>query len=66
MGPGCHEKSQKLAPLYLEVANRNKCHYLDANKYVTNNNRNDYMHIDKQGHQELAKALSDKIKEIIK
>ena len=66
MGPGCHEKSQKLAPLYLEVANRNKCHYLDANKYVTNNNRNDYMHIDKQGHQELAKALSDKIKEILK
>ena len=64
MGPGCHEKSIKLAKLYKEVALRNDCYYLDANEYVTNNNHTDYMHIDKKGHEELAKALASKIKEI--
>lgn len=65
MGPGCAEKSTKLSKLYKEVAYRNDCYYLDANEYVSNNNHTDYMHLDKKGHDELAKALTNKIKEII-
>lgn len=65
MGLGCAEKSAKLSNLYKEVAYRNDCYYLDANEYVSNNNHTDFMHIDLKGHKELAKALANKIKEIM-
>lgn len=65
MGPGCAEKSSKLSPLFKEVAYRNNCYYLDANEYVSNNNHTDFMHIDLKGHEELAKVLANKIKEIL-
>ena len=38
---------------------------MNANDFVSNNNKTDYMHIDLQGHKELADALCKKIKEII-
>lgn len=65
MGPGCAEKSSKLSKLFKELSTNNDCFYLDANEYVTNNNSTDYMHIDLKGHEQLAKALYEKIKEIM-
>ena len=64
MGMGCAKRSRGLAKCFEEVAKNNNCHYLDANLYVSNNNKTDYMHLDKEGHKELAHALYEKIKEI--
>lgn len=64
MGMGCAERSVGLGKNFEAVAKRLGCHYLDANDYVTRNNQTDFMHLDKQGHQELAEALYKKINEI--
>ena len=64
MGLGCAKRSRGLAKCFEAVAEANGCYYLDANDYVTNNNKTDYMHLDKQGHEELANALYKKLKEI--
>ena len=37
------------------------CHYLDANTVVTEQNHYDFMHLTKEGHQELADALAEVI-----
>jgi len=65
MGKGCALKSRGLRKVFEEVAKANGCHYFDANTVVTNNNKVDYMHIDKQGHEELATALAKIVKELI-
>ena len=37
------------------------CHYLDANTVVTEQNHYDFMHLTREGHQELADALAEVI-----
>ena len=64
MGMGCAERSWGLAKNFEETAKLLNTHYLDANLYVSNNNKTDYMHLDKEAHKELAHALYEKIKEI--
>ena len=65
MGKGCAEKSQALAHLYKEVADRNGCHFLDSasinGMYMY---PYDYMHLSKESHQLLAYELSKLIPEI--
>ena len=58
MGIGCAEKSECLAEEFEGIASLMGCHYLDANAVVTEQNHYDYMHLTKEGHQELANALS--------
>ena len=42
------------------------CHYLDANQMITAPaNDVDFMHLTEEGHLQLARALTDKIKEIL-
>lgn len=65
MGLGCAKRSRGLHDAFKQAAELLSCHYLNANDYVSNNNKTDYMHIDLQGHKELANALCKKIKEII-
>lgn len=65
MGRGCAEKSEKLAEEYKKITSLMGCHYFDANTVVSGNNHIDYMHLTKQGHQELAEALAKQIPELI-
>lgn len=58
MGLGCAEKSQGLAEEYKKIADLMGCSYLDANTVVTDQNHIDFMHLTKEGHQELADALT--------
>lgn len=60
MSDGCSEKSYALASLYASLAHELGCHFLDAYKFARVH-PNDYMHIDKQGHQALAFAISNAI-----
>lgn len=65
MGKGCAEKSKKLAYLYKEVAERNKCHFLDsASIKGMTMYPYDYMHLSKESHQLLACKLSELIPDI--
>lgn len=57
MGMGCAEKSEGLAEEFKSIAALMGCHYLDANTVVTEQNHIDFMHLTKEGHQELADAL---------
>ncbi|WP_365844397.1 GDSL-type esterase/lipase family protein [Clostridium sp.] len=65
MGKGCAEKSKALASLYKEVAERNKCHFLDSSsiKGMTMYPY-DYIHFSKESHQLLAYKLSKIIPDI--
>lgn len=66
MGAGCAEKSQGLGKEFKEIARLTGCHYLDANEAVTAApNDIDHMHLTKEGHRQLAEALTEKIKEIL-
>lgn len=65
MGKGCAEKSRGLSKVYEQVANDENIYYFDANSVVSNNNHNDYMHIDELGHKQLADGLANKIKEVL-
>lgn len=64
MGIGCAEKSECLAEEFEGIASLMGCHYLDANAVVTEQNHYDYMHLTKEGHQELANALSKVIRSL--
>lgn len=61
MGRGCAEKSQGLGDEYKKIAALMGCHYFDANTVVTENNHIDYMHLTKEGHEELASTLAELI-----
>lgn len=66
MGPGCVEKSRALAPLYREVAERNRCYFLDAGAVEgIEMYPYDYMHLSLAAHEKLAKKLSELIPEIL-
>lgn len=65
MGRGCAEKSAGLGPEYEKVAALLGCHYFDANDVVAENNHIDYMHLTKEGHAALAKALAEKVSQIL-
>ena len=65
MGNGCAEKSEGLAEEFEKIAELMGCHYLDANQAVlTETNQVDFMHLTKEGHRQLAEALTEKVKEI--
>ncbi len=65
MGKGCSEKSKVLASLYKEVADRNKCHFLDsASIEGMKMYPYDYMHLSKESHELLAYKLSKVIPQI--
>ncbi|MCF0147501.1 MAG: lipolytic enzyme, G-D-S-L [Clostridium sp.] len=65
MGKGCAEKSKALASLYKEVAERNKCHFLDsASIDGMSMYPYDYMHLSKESHELLACKLSKLIPDI--
>ena len=65
MGMGCGKRSRGLHKEFKKAAEMHNCHYLNANDYVSNNNKTDYMHLDLLGHKQLAEALYKKVKEII-
>lgn len=65
MGRGCAEKSQGLIEEYKTIADLTNCFYFDANKVVARNNHIDHMHLTKEGHQCLAKALSQLIPSLL-
>lgn len=60
MGYACAEKSQKLPDLYAECAELTGCHFLRADDFAGVNDI-DYMHLGKQDHFTLAKALAERI-----
>ena len=64
MGRGCAEKSEGLGPEFEKIAVMMGCHYFDANTVVHENNRIDYMHLTEEGHEALASALAEFIKNL--
>lgn len=58
MGRGCAEKSEQLGVEYEKTAEMMGCHYFDANTVVTEYNKIDYMHLNKEGHEALADSLA--------
>lgn len=64
MGQNCAEISKILSAVYKEISRINECHYLDTNDFVSHYNSIDFMHLDEKGHQQLADALHNKVKEI--
>lgn len=66
MGRGCAEKSEGLAEEYEKIADMMGCYYLDANKVISASvNQIDFMHLTKEGHEQLASALAEVIGTII-
>lgn len=59
MGYGCAEKSAQLSEEFRKIAEQMGCSFLDANTVVTEQNHIDFMHLTKEGHQELADALAN-------
>ena len=59
------EKSRLLAPEFKKVADQYGCYFMDAADFAKADDR-DAIHIDEKGHEELAKAVYLKIKEIEK
>ena len=65
MGDGCAEKSAGLSAVYSKLADDLGCWYLDVNQEIeTAPNSVDYMHLTKEGHRQLADAVSRKVKDI--
>ena len=62
MGAGCSEKSYALAAEYEREAKELGCHFMDPGHL--NMHPNDYMHLDKASHRELAELLYARIKEL--
>ncbi len=58
MGFGCAEKSAKIPSEFQKIAELMGCAFLDANTVVSEQNHIDFMHLTKEGHQELAEALA--------
>lgn len=65
MGLGCSEKSVELSQAFKEVAQLHQCHYIDANNFVQNYNKVDFMHLDSEGHKKMAESLLPTILELI-
>lgn len=57
MGKGCSEKSYELSERLCEVAKRQGCRFLDAGFAPVH--PNDNMHLSREGHEKLAKALAE-------
>lgn len=66
MGRGCDIKSAQLPKEFKEVAKELGCHYLNANDYVSQLEELDGIHLTVEGHQQLAKAMEEKVREIFK
>ena len=66
MGEGCDIKSEKLAPLYKEVAKRLECNFINAAEIEgVDMYPYDDMHLSLEAHNNLAKFLADYIPHII-
>lgn len=65
MGPGCVEKSRRLAEEYAAVAQRTGCHFLDANTLDLACNTVDYMHLTRESHTRFAQALAQLVPTLI-
>lgn len=66
MGPGCVEKTERLAGLYREVAERNHCSFLDAGMIEgIQMYPYDYMHLSLNAHKALARKLEQVIPGIL-
>lgn len=57
------EKSTQLAQIYQVIAERNGCYFIDASLYASS--CGDGVHMSKEGHAAIGKAMAEKIKEII-
>lgn len=65
MGHSCVEKSRELAVYYEKTAELTGCHFFDAGKVPgIQMHPNDFMHLTKESHELLAKALSEQIPQI--
>lgn len=62
MGRGCAEKSQGVVPEFREMAALTGCRFFDANTVIDKNNSMDHMHLTKEGHEKLAAALAQLIR----
>lgn len=65
MGPGCVEKTRRLAAEYEAVARRTGCAFLDANTLGLSCNGVDFMHLTRESHAKLAAALADMVPALI-
>ncbi len=66
MGAGCAEKSQGLAGQYRLIAEANGCAFLDADEVIqAGPNTVDFMHLTKDGHEQLAAAMEQKVRELV-
>ena len=59
------EKSRLLAPEFKKLADQYGCYFMDAADFAKADDK-DAIHIDEKGHEDLAKAVYRKIKEIEK
>ncbi len=66
MGTGCVEKSRLLGGYYQEQCQLMGCHFLDAQELGCEFNTIDCMHLTNRGHETLAKALAEKIPQLVK
>lgn len=65
MGRGCAEKSRQLAFHFEQVCKRQNCHFLDAGSIPgLRMNDIDFMHLTREGHGILGRAVFRKVKEI--
>lgn len=55
--------SRELAPLYQQVAREEGCHFLDAGS-VASAGTADALHLEEEGHRDLAAAMEAKVREI--
>ena len=55
--------SRELAPLYQQVAREEGCHFLDAGS-VASAGTADALHLEEEGHREIAAAMEAKVREI--
>ena len=66
MGRECIEKSRELAKYYKQQCDLIGCHFLDAQELGCEFNNIDCMHLTNKGHETMAKALAEKIPELLK
>jgi len=64
MGRECDTKSKEMIPFLKEMALLNGFEFLNTDELFTMNHL-DYMHLDVDGHKKMAKAIEDKILEIL-
>ncbi|MFI3250301.1 MAG: GDSL-type esterase/lipase family protein [Eubacteriales bacterium] len=61
MGAGCVEKSRQLSKVYGNIAEQYQCHFLDAGTIGAHLNTIDFMHLTREGHENLADQLANLI-----